>query len=196
MKEISVLYEKLTIQAKDIKQSNEVQKIYSTLKDIFSSYSSNYLTQSKFFKEDFWEFFNYMNMEFSELDTIIKQFQNQRLEYETFANNLILKKEQLFITKDTSKWEVKQGTENQIPLYQNDKKKAFEQMCYKETKVIDAEKQIIVIAIDTIINQFRKLKKYQGERVKVFWERINNEKENLFGDLFTLMKLISVKIDE
>ena len=196
MKEISVLYEKLTIQAKDIKQSNEVQKIYSTLKDIFSSYSSNYSNQSKFFKEDFWEFFNYMNMEFSELDTIIKQFQNQRLEYETFANNLNLKKEQLFISKDISKWEVKQGTENQIPLYQNDKKKAFEQMCYKETKVIDAEKQIIVIAIDTIINQFRKLKKYQGERVKAFWGRINNEKENLFGDLFTLMKLISVKIDE
>ena len=196
MKEISVLYEKLTIQSKDIKQSNEVQKIYSTLKDIFSSYSSNYLTQSKFFKEDFWEFFNYMNMEFSELDTIIKQFQNQRLEYETFANNLNLKKEQLFISKDISKWEVKQGTENQIPLYQNDKKKAFEEMCYKETKVIDAEKQIIVIAIDTIINQFRKLKKYQGERVKVFWERMNNEKENIFGDLFTLMKLITVKIDE
>ena len=54
----------------------------------------------------------------------------------------------------------------------------------------------VIFAIDTIINQFRKLKKYQGERVKVFWERMNNEKENIFGDLFTLMKLITVKIDE
>ena len=61
-----------------------------------------------------------MNMEFNEIDTIIKQFQSQRSEYETFANNLNIKKEQLFITKD--------------------KKKAFAEMCYKETKVIEEKK--------------------------------------------------------
>ena len=137
-------------------------------------------------------FFDYMNMEFNEIDTIIKQFQSQRSEYETFANNLNIKKEQLFITKDISKWEVKAGTENQIPLYQNDKKKAFAEMCYKETKVIDAEKKIVVIAI---IDQFRKLKKYQGERGKDLCNRMNEEKEKIFGDLFNLMNLITMKCE-
>ncbi len=195
MKEIGQIYEKLASQAKDIKQSNIIKNLYSNLKEIFTSYSNNYLNQSKFFKEDFWEFFDYMNMEFNEIDTIIKQFQSQRSEYETFANNLNIKKEQLFITKDISKWEVKAGTENQIPLYQNDKKKAFAEMCYKETKVIDAEKKIVVIAIDTIIDQFRKLKKYQGERGKDLCNRMNEEKEKIFGDLFNLMNLITMKCE-
>ena len=62
MKEISVLFDKLSTQAKDIKQSNEMKKIYSDLNNIFSTWSNLYLSQSKFFKEDFLEYFDYMNM--------------------------------------------------------------------------------------------------------------------------------------
>ena len=147
MKEISILFEKLSIQAKDIKQSENMKKMYSNLNNIFSTWSKSYLTQSKFFKDDFLEYFDYMNMEYNELDTLMKQFQNQRTEYESFANNLNLKKEELFESKDISKWEVKEGTEKDIPLVINDKKKAFEIICYKENKVIEFEKRIIVIAI-------------------------------------------------
>ena len=94
MKEISIIYEKLLNQSKDIKQSIEIQKLYSDLNNLFSIWSSSYLTQSKFFKNEFSEYFNYMNMEYNELDTIINQFQNQRNEYESFANNINMKKEQ------------------------------------------------------------------------------------------------------
>ena len=125
MKEISIIYEKLLNQSKDIKQSIEIQKLYSDLNNLFSIWSSSYLTQSKFFKNEFSEYFNYMNMEYNELDTIINQFQNQRNEYESFANNINMKKVQLFISQDFANWGVQQGTENQIPLFQNDKKKIF-----------------------------------------------------------------------
>ena len=195
MKEISVLFDKLSTQAKDIKQSNEMKKIYSDLNNIFSTWSNLYLSQSKFFKEDFLEYFDYMNMEYNELDTIMKQFQNQRNEYESFANNLNLKKEELFESREISKWEVKEGTEKDIPFVINDKKKAFEIMCYKENRVIEFEKRIIVIAINVIIEQFKKLKKYQGERIKQYFQKINSEKEIVFGDIYTLIKLISTTLE-
>ena len=196
MKEISIIYEKLLNQSKDIKQSIEIQKLYSDLNNLFSIWSSSYLTQSKFFKNEFSEYFNYMNMEYNELDTIINQFQNQRNEYESFANNINMKKEQLFISQDFANWGVQQGTENQIPLFQNDKKKSFEAMLYKESKVIEAEKKTVVVAINVIIQQFRKLKKYQGERVNQFYQELNKEKEKVFGDCFNFIKFISKSFEE
>ena len=195
MKEISVLFEKLSVQAKDIRQSNEMKKIYLDLNNIFSTWSNSYSIQSKFFKEDFLEYFDYMNMEYNELDTIINQFQNQRNEYESFSNNLNLKKEELFESKDISKWEVEEEKEKDIPFVINDKKKAFEIICYKENKVIEFEKRIIVIAINIIIQQFNKLKKYQGERIKKYFQKINSEKEIVFGDIYTLIKLISTNFE-
>ena len=196
MKEISIIYEKLLNQSKDIKQSIEIQKLYSDLNNLFSIWSSSYLTQSKFFKNEFSEYFNYMNMEYNELDTIINQFQNQRNEYESFANNINMKKEQLFISQDFANWGVQQGTENQIPLFQNDKKKSFEAMLYNESKVIEAEKKTVVVAINVIIQQFRKLKKYQGERVNQFYQELNKEKEKVFGDCFNFIKFISKSFEE
>ena len=196
MKEISIIYEKLLNQSKDIKQSIEIQKLYSDLNNLFSIWSSSYLTQSKFFKNEFLEYFNYMNMEYNELDTIINQFQNQRNEYESFANNINMKKEQLFISQDFANWGVQQGTENQIPLFQNDKKKSFEAMLYNESKVIEAEKKTVVVAINVIIQQFRKLKKYQGERVNQFYQELNKEKEKVFGDCFNFIKFISKSFEE
>ena len=47
------------------------------MNNIFSIWSNSYLTQSKFFKDDFLEYFDYMNMEYNELDTLMTQFQNQ-----------------------------------------------------------------------------------------------------------------------
>ena len=196
MKEISILYEKLLNQSKDIKQSIDVQKLYSDLNNLFSIWSSSYLTQSKFFKNEFLEYFNYMNMEYNELDTIIDQFHNQRNEYESFANNINMKKEQLFISQDFANWGVQQGTENQIPLFQNDKKKSFEAMLYNESKVIEAEKKTVVVAINVIIQQFRKLKKYQGERVNQFYQEINKEKEKVFADCFNIIKFITKSFEE
>ena len=41
MKEISIIYEKLLNQSKDIKQSIEIQKLYSDLNNLFSIWSSS-----------------------------------------------------------------------------------------------------------------------------------------------------------
>ena len=68
-------------------------------------------------------------------------------------------------------------------------------MCYKENRVIEFEKRIIVIAINIIIEQFKKLKKYQGERIKQYFQKINSEKEIVFGDIYTLIKLISTTLE-
>ena len=45
------------------------------------------------------------------------------------------------------------------------------------------------------IEQFKKLKKYQDERVKQYFEKINSEKNIIFGDIYNVIKLISINFE-
>ena len=66
-------------------------------------------------------------------------------------------------------------------------------MCYKETKFIEAEKKIVVTAMNMIIQQFNKLKKYQGERAKIYFDELKERNQTITADAFNLIKLFSVK---
>ncbi len=141
MKEIGQIYEKLASQAKDIKQSNIIKNLYSNLKEIFTSYSNNYLNQSKFFKEDFWEFFDYMNMEINEIDTIIKQFQSQRSEYETFANNLNIKKNNCLLQRIFLNGKLKQEQKIKFLYIKMIKRKLLQKCVIKKLKLLKQKKK-------------------------------------------------------
>ena len=69
-------------------------------------------------------------------------------------------------------------------------------MLYNESKVIEAKKKTVVVAINVIIKKIRKLKKYQGERVNQFYQELKKEKEKVFGDCFNFIKFISKSFEE
>jgi hypothetical protein len=193
MKELADSFYKLKIQSKEIKHSNDMINLYKNLQLIFNSWSFSYLNQSKFFKDDFWEFFDYNLLEYNEYDVINKQYLNYKNEYENHANKLLNKKENLFQSQNFSKWDVESGLEKDITLFKHDKKASFSLMCYKETKYIEAEKKIVVTAMNMIIEQFNKLKKYQGERAKIYFDGLKERNQTIIGDAFNLIKLFSVK---
>ena len=193
MKELADNFYKLKIQSKEINHSKEIINLYKNLELVFNSWSSSYLNQSKFFKEDFWEFFDYNLLEYNEYDVINKQYLNYKNEYENLANKLLNKKENLFQNKNYSKWEVEPGLENDIQFFKNDKKASFNLMCYKETKYVEAEKKVVVTGMNMIIQQFNKLKKYQGERAKIYFDGLKERNQTITADAFNLIKLFSVK---
>ncbi len=193
MKELSEIFDKLKIQSKEENYSKEIQNLYKNLKSVFNSWSTSYLNQSKFFKDDFWEFFNYNLLEYYEFDTINKQYLNYKNDYESFGNKLNNKKEILFKNQDFSKWEVEKGMENEIQLFKHDKKASFNLMCFKESKYVEAQKKIVSTAINYLIQQFNKLNKYQGERAKIYFDGLKERNQIITADAFNLIQLFSVK---
>ena len=70
MKDLSETFDKLKNHSKEEGYSKDIQNLYKNLKSVFNSWSTSYLNQSKFFKDDFWEFFNYNYLEYNEFETI------------------------------------------------------------------------------------------------------------------------------
>ena len=192
MNQISNFCFNLSNESKKIFRYSEIQNLYLQLSNIFKSWSSSYLLQSKFFKEDFSEFFNYMNLEYNELETIYKQYYNFKSDYENYGIKLNYKKEMLFNSKNFSKWEIEPGINEDLNLIKNNKKVCFSIMCYKENQILENQKKIIVIAINLIIQQFEKLKKYQGERIKEYFNNLKERNQIICSDCFNLIKLFSI----
>ena len=65
-------------------------------------------------------------------------------------------------------------------------------MCYKENQILENQKKIVVIAINLIIQQFEKLKKYQGERIKEYFNNLKERNQIICSDCFNLIKLFSI----
>jgi hypothetical protein len=196
MNELSNFCLNLSILSKNIFQYSELQNFYLQLSKTFKSWSFSYLTQSKFFKEDFTEFFNYINLEYNEFETIHNQYLKFKKDYEIFSIELNDKKENLFKNKNFSKWNVEPGIFEDLNLIQNDKKLCFSLMCHKENLILESQKKIVIIAINLINQQFEKLQKYQIERIKDFFNNIKENNQIIFSDSYNLIKMFSIKLNE
>lgn len=196
MKEISECFDRLSKELKGIKTSENLVNVYSHLNNIFTSWSQSYGKQAKFFRDDFRNVFNYMSMEYSEMEPINKKYLAYKKEYEDFTNKINKKKEELFAQKDYNKWEVAPGTEDQISKYLTDKKLAFEKMLYKENVVLYQEKQRVACTIHIMNKQFNKLLLHQGENLDNYITSLQQTNQLVIGDAFNLVKLFSIKLHE
>ena len=194
MNELSNICLNLSIVSKNIFQYTEFQNFYLQLSKAFKSWCFSYLSQSKFFKEDFTEFLNYLNLEYNEFVTINNQFLKYKKDYELLSIELNDKKEMLYKTKNFSKWDVEPGIYEDLNLIQNDKKLCFKIMCHKENFILESQKKIVIIAINLINQQFEKLQKYQIETLNEFLNNIKENNQIIFGDSYNLLKLFQIKL--
>ena len=191
LKETSEIFSKLTIQAQDTFQNEETIKIYSKLNAIFNYWSDSLISQNNYIQNHLLEKFDFMNMEFHEIDVLYSQYEFVKNSYETFSKNLMNKKEELFQNKNFSKWELDNNfNEKELTFIQNDKEKAFEIMCADETQIMKYEKQVVVLCINRIVEQFNKLKKYHAERIIQIYDFLKQNLKNLNLDSVNLVKLI------
>jgi hypothetical protein len=196
MKQIGAAFEKLATALNFNEHAKKMEDIYIKLNKIFTSWSNSYAKQYTFFKSDFKDFFNYINLEVQEMNTLNQSFVAYKKEYEDMSFKLNKRKEDLYAQKDYSKWSVEPGTEDQIQKYANNKQLAFEKMLYQETELQNNEKKLVACTLYLMDKQFNKLMKSQSEDVSNYFAKMKQENQIIVGDAFNLIKLFSVEKEE
>ena len=196
MKQIGLAFEKLanTINFND--NAKKMENIYQKLNKIFISWSNSYGKQTSFFRKDFKDFFNFVNLEVHEMNKINEAFIAYKKEYEDFSVKLKKRKEELYHQKDQSKWGLEPGTEDQVQKYINNKELAFEKMLYKETELQNDEKKLVACTLYLMNKQFNKLMKCHSEEVVNYFDKMKQDNQSIVGDAFNLIKLFSVEKEE
>lgn len=192
MKEISNHFILLTREITDVNNPIKIKDIFSDLNKLFNQWSVSYAYKSKFFKEDFKSIFNYMNLETQEISKIYKNYTTFKVEYEDFTIRINKRKEELFEQKDYSKWSLKPGTESQLPMFQNNKKIAFEKMLYKETYLLTQEKKRIACTLHLLFKQFNKILKNQSNELENYFKNLKETNKTVIDDANNLIKLFSL----
>ena len=196
MKEISSQFILLSSEFSENENCSTMKNIFSDLNKLFSQWSVSYGNQSKYFKDDFKFLFKYMNLETQELSHIYKSYITYKNEYEDFTIRINKKKEELFEQKDYNKWSLEPGTESQLPMFQNNKKIAFEKMLYKETFLLSQEKKRIACTVHLLFKQYNKLLKHQSNDLEEYFKNLKEKNELVLGDAHTLIKLFSIISDD
>ena len=196
MKQIGDAFEKLAIALNFNENAKKMENIYQKLNKIFMSWSNSYGKQYTFFKSDFKDFFNYINLEIQEMNVLNQSFISYKKEYEDLSNKLNKRKEELYSQKDFSKWSVEPGTEDQVLKYANNKKLAFEKMLYQETELQNNEKKLVACTQYLMKKQFNKLMKNQSDDVFNYFDKMRQDNQIIVGDAFNLIKLFSVEKED
>ena len=196
MKQIGAAFGKLAIVLNFNENAKKMENIYQKLNKIFMSWSNSYSKQYTFFKSDFKDFFNYINLEIQEMNTINQSFISYKKEYEDLSKKLNKRKEELYAQKDFNKWSVEPGTEDQIQKYANNKKLAFEKMLYQETELQNNEKKLVACTQYLMQKQFNKLMKNQSDDVMNYFDKMKQDNQIIVGDAFNLIKLFSIEKED
>ena len=192
MKDASNQFMLLSTEFSDIQNGDKLKNYFSQLNKLFVQWSVSYGNQYKFFKEEFRTLFKYNNLETQELSFIYKNYINFKNEYEDFTIRINKKKEELFEQKDYSKWSLAPGTESQLPMFQNNKKMAFEKMLYKETFLLTVEKKRIACTVHLLFKEFHKMLKHQSNDLEEFLISLKDKNEYVVGDANNLIKLFEL----
>ena len=183
MNQIGLLFNKLNenITQYECKNSEGMKFVFNNFEKFFKNWSILLEKQKEFFIKDFKENFNYLNMEMNEMTLIFKKYTEFKNDYEVFTEMIYQKKEKLFASKKIENWNVEPGTEEDIQSFIDDKKVAFEKMLYKENIFLKEEKKRVTSSIYLMNKQFDKLMKNQSERLKKFYDSLNNKSTIIFG---------------
>jgi len=189
---LSLLFSKLleVLNQNQYNNTDSMKKNYSDFRNIFENWSKSFKKQSEYFNKDFKETFSYLAAEVNEMNLVYKKYVEFRNEYESFTNMINKKKEDLFTSKKYQNWGVEPGTEGDIPTFKDDKKVAFEKMCFKENYLLKEEKKRVCASIHFMNKQFDKLMRNESLRMQKFFDSLKENSKLIFGHEDILKELL------
>ena len=190
MKDIAECFNQLSNEFSE--KENKIKKIFSELNIVFNQWSACYKSQYNFFKNSFKSLFKSINLETQELSTIYKNYIEYKKEYEDFTERVNKRKEELFEQKDYKNWSLVPGTENQLPMFQNNKKIAFEKMLYRETILLAEEKKRVACAVYYLFKEYNKMIQNQSNEIENYFKKLKGNNKYVIADAYSLIKLFSV----
>lgn len=191
-KHLSLLFKKLleVLNQNQYNNTDSMKKNYNDFSNIFGNWSNSFKKQSEYFNKEFKETFSYLGAEVNEMNLIYKKYVEFKNEYESFTNMVNKKKEDLFTSKKYQNWSVEPGTEGDIPTYKDDKKIAFEKMCYRENYLLKEEKKRVCASIHFMNKQFDKLMRNESARMQKYFDSVKENSKLIFGNDLILKELL------
>ena len=190
-KELSDIITHLEVEAKKLKIHDNMKKAYAYLSESLFKISDVFSKQKEIFNTDLKEYFDYMKLEYIQISSLTRSFDVTRSNYEDYVLKLKNKKDALYLTKNVTKWEMDPDDRTDFDTLKEDKKLAYEKMCYKENLEAEELKKTMTLVMNMILSQHDKVCKYQDERITGFIEKFK-EKYNKFGEVnLNFIKLIS-----
>ena len=195
-KEASEIFTKLYKSSKDTDQNEYTIKVIEKLKIIFNDCATSYSKQSDFFEKDMKEFFNYINMELNEMNTIYNQFMKKKNEYESLGFDYLTKREKLFNDKKYNKWELTNEDEAKLDTFKDNKEEAMKYICKEMGNNVNNLKLQVGCFCNIVLKQFNHVTKHIGEQMKEYFESIKEKNKELIDQGFTISQLINIRIEK
>ncbi len=195
MKEASEIFGKLHKSAKDTDQNEHTKKVFEKLKTIFNDCAAAYLRQSQFFEKDMKEFFNYIDMQYGEMNVIFNQFTKKKNEFESMGIDYLSKREKLFNEKKYNKWELTKEDEAKLDTFKDNKEEAMKYICKQMGENVDNLKIQVGCFCNIVMKQFNHINKYVGEQMKQYFESIKEKNKEIVEQGFIISKLINVQVE-
>ena len=195
-KEASEIFAKLYKSSKDTDQNEYTIKVIEKLKVIFNDCATSYSKQSDFFEKDMKEFFNYINMELNEMNTIYNQFMKKKNEYESLGIDYLSKREKLFNDKKYNKWELTKEDEAKLDTFKDNKEEAMKYICKEMGNNVNNLKLQVGCFCNIVLKQFNHVTKHIGEQMKEYFESIKEKNKELIDQGFTISQLINIRIEK
>ena len=195
MKEASEIFGKLHKSAKDTDQTEHTKKVFEKLKTIFNDCAAAYLRQSQFFEKDMKEFFNYIDMQYGEMNVIFNQFTKKKNEFESMGIDYLSKREKLFNEKKYNKWELTKEDEAKLDTFKDNKEEAMKYICKQMGENVDNLKIQVGCFCNIVMKQFNHINKYVGEQMKQYFEGIKEKNKEIVEQGFIISKLINVQVE-
>jgi hypothetical protein len=196
LQELSDTYAKLKDETRRYRANDSMKNVYETFSKAFKLIGDNVVEQRELLNTHVKEHFEYLKMEYEQVINLTRHFDTQRNMYEGYCKKLKGKKEQLFMNRNVAKWELDPDdneVENANDLVDN-KKLAFEKMCYKENIEKELMKKKLVLIMEMIFKAMNKLNKYQGEQMDKFVKMMNKEFGSVCDKECNLIKLLAKAI--
>ena len=195
-KEANEIFAKLYKSSKDTDQNEYTIKVIEKLKVIFNDCATSYSKQSDFFEKDMKEFFNYINMELNEMNTIYNQFMKKKNEYESLGIDYLSKREKLFNDKKYNKWELTKEDEAKLDTFKDNKEEAMKYICKEMGNNVNNLKLQVGCFCNIVLKQFNHVTKHIGEQMKEYFESIKEKNKELIDQGFTISQLINIRIEK
>ena len=173
LKEVQKCFDILYLLNQKVLMKKIITKTFEELKDFFKNWRRILINQNFLIKDYIKDFFKYINLEGKSYITLINKREELKIKYTNDLNKLNTKKEKIYSTNDTNKFELNPNDKTiDIQRCLKDKSYAFQHICYKDNlnlkliynqlgytnkKNIDELKKIIKNYTVRFVNNFKTL---------------------------------------
>ena len=163
--DIKIIWEELYRRNKSIfidGQDESIPNIYNSMSYFMENWKKNMENNIKLINLNIREFFRYIKNEYISIKEYYNLYDQYKSKYYNSYTQLMDKKEKLFRTGEITKWGLDTNIKENYDRLLHDKKYALPKMLAKETKIVNDEKKIFGVYLNSLIDEYKRINENIG----------------------------------